>query len=117
MIPVSLVTPSTSWAISVAELRLDLLEAGAGVLDRVVEQRGAEGLGVEPHPGADLRHPDRMGDELVAGAPQLVGVAIAGEVEGPRDRRAVDRYRGGRGAFGTIAVRPRRGVELLDHGK
>ena len=32
-----------------AELGADLVEAGAGVLDRVVEQRGAEGLGVEPH--------------------------------------------------------------------
>ena len=37
-----------------AELVADLLEAGAGVLDRVVQERRAEGLGVEPHPGADL---------------------------------------------------------------
>jgi hypothetical protein len=47
-----------------------------------------------------------MGDELVAGATQLVGVALAGELEGVGDRLAVD---------------PRasldRGVELLDDGE
>ena len=37
-----------------AELLADLVEAGAGVLDRVVEQGGAEGGGVEAHAGADL---------------------------------------------------------------
>ena len=73
-----------------AELGPDLVEAGAGVLDRVVEQRRAEGLGVEPHPGADLGHPDRVGDEVVAGAAQLVGVALAGELERAADRLAVD---------------------------
>jgi hypothetical protein len=58
-----------------------------------------------------------VGDELVAGAAQLVGVAITGEVEGPRQGRAVDgcdRERGG-------AIAPRvalgRRVELLDNGK
>ena len=85
MIPVSLVTPSTSWAISSPNSLLDLLEAGAGVLDGVVQQRGAERLGVEPQPGADLRDLDRVGDELVARAAPLVGVALAGELEGALD--------------------------------
>jgi hypothetical protein len=84
-----------------AELLADLGQAGAGVLDRVVQQRRAERLRVEPHPGADLRHPDGVGDELVARAAQLVRVAIAGEVEGVADRIAVDVDR----------------VELLDHGE
>ena len=44
----------------VAELRLHVLERRARVLDRVVQQRRAERLGVEPHPRADLRDPDRM---------------------------------------------------------
>ncbi len=83
-----------------AELRPDLLEAGAGVLDRVVQQRRAERLGVEPHAGADLGDADRVGDELVAGVAQLVGVALAGELEGMRQRGAVD-----------VGAR----VELLDH--
>ena len=80
-----------------AELVADLLEAGAGVLDRVVQQRRAERLGVEPHAGADLGDPDRVGDELVAGVAQLVGVAVAGEVEGALDRGAVDRRHRDRG--------------------
>jgi len=32
-----------------------------------------------------------VGDELIAGVAQLVGVPIAGEVEGVLDRDAVDR--------------------------
>ncbi len=102
-----------------AELGPDLLEAGAGVLDRVVQQRRAERLGVEPHPGADLRHPDRVGDELVAGAAQLVGVAVAGEVEGAGHRGAVDRGHGDDGggavAVGSAAIGAGRRVELLDN--
>ena len=88
-----------------AELVADLVEAGAGVLDRVVEQRRAERLGVEPHPGADLRDPDRVGDELLAGLAPLVGVALAGEGEGALDRR--------RGRSARVAV----GGVLLDHGE
>ena len=87
-----------------AELVADLVEAGAGVLDRVVEQRRAERLGVEPHPGADLGDPDRVGDELVAGVAQLVGVALAGEVEGALDRGAVDRRHRDRGAAVAVAA-------------
>jgi hypothetical protein len=32
-----------------------------------------------------------VGNELIAGAPQLVGVAVAGEIEGVLDRNAIDR--------------------------
>ena len=107
-----------------AELLADLLEAGAGVLDRVVEQRGAERRGVEPHPGADLGDADRVGDELVAGVAQLVGVAVAGELEGVLERGAVDRRQGDRGVAAAVggavprrAVFARGRVELLDHGE
>jgi hypothetical protein len=64
-----------------------------------------------------------VGDELVAGAAQLVGVPIAGEIEGARDRLAVDaggRCRGGGpgGAVAALAVPlARRGVKLLDDGE
>ncbi|HMB54547.1 MAG TPA: hypothetical protein VKU40_14620, partial [Thermoanaerobaculia bacterium] len=54
------------------------------------------------HPGADLGDADRVGDELVAGAAQLVGVAVAGEIEGAGERLAVDLGRR---------------VELLDYGE
>ena len=39
-----------------------------------MEQRRAEGLGVEAKPGADLRHLDGMGDEVLTRAAALVGV-------------------------------------------
>jgi hypothetical protein len=48
-----------------------------------------------------LGDPYGVGDELVAGAAQLIGVAVAGEVEGAADRLAVDLRR----------------VELLDDGE
>ena len=90
MIPVSFVTPSTSPATGSPNWSLTSIEAGARVLDGVVEQRRAERLGVEPQPGADLRHLDRVDDELLARPPALVGVALAGEREGPLDRLAVE---------------------------
>ena len=51
-----------------AERLAHLLERGRGVLDRVVQERGAQGVGVEPHPRADLGHADRMDDEVLARA-------------------------------------------------
>ena len=64
--PASLVTPSTSWAMSSPKSLAHVVERGARVLDGVVQQRGAERLGVEAHAGADLRDADRVGDELLA---------------------------------------------------
>jgi hypothetical protein len=43
-----------------------------------------------------------MGDELVTGVPQLVGVAVAGEIEGVLDRDAVDR--GDRDGDAALAI-------------
>ena len=98
-----------------AEFLADLLQGRAGVLDRVVEQCRAERVGVQPHPGADLRDPYRVGDELVAGVALLVGVPLAGEVEGPLDLVAVDRRHRHRGtAEGRRSRLVMRGVELLD---
>jgi hypothetical protein len=61
-----------------------------------------------------------MSDELVAGMAQLVGMPIAGEVEGVLDRDPIDRCDRDRDAA-AIAIRARvragRGVELLDYGK
>jgi len=58
-----------------------------------------------------------MGDELVSRAAHLVGVTVAGEVEGPGQCRTVDR----RHRDGSAPVRPRaarrRGIELLDDGE
>ena len=84
-----------------------------------MQQGGAERLGVEPHAGADLGHAHGVGDELVAGVAQLVGVAVAGEVEGVLDRDAIDRIDGDGDAAVAVggSVGASRGVELLDHGK
>ncbi len=88
--PVSLVTPSTRPATSSPNAVADLLERGARVLDRVVQEGGAQRLGVEAHAGADLGDADRVGDELLARLAALVGVVLAGEHERADDRVAVD---------------------------
>jgi hypothetical protein len=74
----------------VAELVAHLLQRGRGVLHRVVQESGAEGLGVQAHPRAHPGHPHRMGDEVLARPPTLVGMVLAGEQEGGGDRVAVD---------------------------
>jgi len=62
-----------------------------------------------------------MGDELITGVPQLISVAVAGEIEGVLDRNAVDRVnRDGDVAAVTVGSSisaRRRGVELLNDGK
>ena len=77
-----------------AERLADLVEARGRVLDRVVQQRRAQRLGVEPHARADLRDADGVDDEVLARLAALVGVVLAGEhervdhaaaVDGPRD--------------------------------
>ena len=70
-----------------AERLADLVERGARVLDGVVQQRGAQRLGVEAHAGADLRDADRVGDEVLARLAALVGVVLAGEHERVDDAR------------------------------
>ena len=87
-----------------AETVRDLGETGARVLDRVMEQRSAERLGIEAQAGADLRHLDRMADEFLAGAATLIGVALTGEREGALDLLLVHR----------IAIA---GIVLADHGQ
>jgi hypothetical protein len=59
-----------------------------------VQERRAQRLGVEPHPRADLRHPDRVDDELLAGLAPLVGVMQARVHERVLDTVPVDRDRG-----------------------
>ena len=78
----------------VAERRLHLLQRRRGVLDGVMQQRGAQRLGVEPHPGADLRDADRVDDEVLARLAPLIGVMHAGVDERLFDAVAVNRDRG-----------------------
>ncbi len=89
-----------------AERLLHLLQRGARVLDRVVQQRGAQRLGVEPHAGADLRHADGVDDEVLARLAPLVGVVRARVDERLLDAIVIDRD--GR-ALGVLARRSRTG--------
>ncbi len=49
-----------------AEARAHLLDRSGGVLHRVVQQRRAQRLGVQPHARADARHPNGVHDEVLA---------------------------------------------------
>jgi len=80
-----------------------------------VEQRRAERVGVQAHPGADLRDPYGVGDELIARVALLVPVVIAGEVECLLDFVAVDdRRHRDRGTAERARSLLRGRVELLD---
>ena len=68
----------------------DLVDRGGRVLDGVVQQRRAQRLGVQAHARADLRHADRVDDELLTRLAALVGVVLAGEAEGVLDPGPVD---------------------------
>jgi len=59
-----------------------------------------------------------MGDELIAGAPLLLGVAIAGELKGTRNRLAIDLDRAQAVLASAVAgILLGAEVELLDDGE
>ncbi len=62
-----------------AEEALDVVEAGAGVLHRVVQQGRRHRGPVEAEPGADAGAPERVGDEGLARVAQLGAVPVLGE--------------------------------------
>ncbi len=109
----------------VTEALAHVVERRGRVLDRVVEQAGTDRLRVEAHARADLRHADRVGDELLARAAALVRVTLAGErrmrprpARGPRAgrrRRSAPRRRrtGPRAAPARGAGGPRRSPPRL----
>ncbi len=67
----SLVTPSTSRAMSAPNSALDVVERRDRVLDRVVQQAGDDRGGVELHPGEDAGDLDRVREIGVARGAQL----------------------------------------------
>ncbi len=68
-----------------AELALDLLQGDVGVLDHVVEESRRQGGLVHLHVGQDVGDPHGVEDELLAAAPQLVGMVGARELVGLTD--------------------------------
>ena len=73
-----------------AEDALDVVEAGAGVLDGVVHQGGGDRGAVEPEPGADARAAEGVGDERLARVADLRAVPVVGEHVGAPDHVPVD---------------------------
>ena len=72
-----------------AEVLLGPRERVAGVLDRVVQQRGGESGGVQAEIGEDHRDRERVGDERLAGLAALAAVLLLGDGVGPFERRHV----------------------------
>jgi hypothetical protein len=81
-----------------AEGLAHLLQRRGRVLDGVVQERGAEGLGVQAHARADLGHADGVDDELFAREAPLVGVMDAGVGKRGLHTLAVD----GEGLVGVL---------------
>ena len=62
-----------------AETLLDLVEGRVGVLDRVVQQAGDDGGGIELEPGQDLGDAERMREIGIAGRPRLRAMGLHGK--------------------------------------
>ena len=79
----SLVTPSTMPATSGPNSAVDVVERDAGVLDRVVQQRGGDGDVVEPEVGDDRGHRERVVDVGLARLADLAAVGVGGDARRP----------------------------------
>ena len=69
-----------------AELRLDLADGQAGVLHRVVQQRGDQGGGVHADLGQQDRDGERVGDVGGARLAGLAGVPVVGDGVGAAEQ-------------------------------
>ena len=72
-----------------AEVGGQRLQRVTGVLDGVVQQRGDQRGGVHAELGEDVRDRQRMGDVRVAGAAELLGVPLLGDLVRPLQHRQV----------------------------
>ena len=81
---VSLVTPSTSPAISPPNRGLDLRQLDRRVLDHVVQQAGGDRGGIQPVAGQDVGDGERVGD---------IGIAVVAPLRAVRLRRQHHRRR------------------------
>jgi len=83
------VTPSTRCATSAPKRFLDAGEGILGVFDGVMEKRGSEGGGIEAHVREDVRDFEQMGQVRLAGAAELVVVALGGNLVGATDHPGI----------------------------
>ena len=56
----------------------DLFKAGVGVLQAIMQQRGGDGVGVQPDLRHDLRHGERVDDIRLAGFAKLIFMLFIG---------------------------------------
>ncbi len=66
----------------VAESGVDFLAGCGRVFDRIVEQAGGDGRGVELHLGQDFRHFEGVNDVGLAGGAHLAGMVLDAELPG-----------------------------------
>ncbi len=83
--PVQLGDPVDQRRHVVAEVSAQFGEGVGGVLHGVVQQRGAEGVGVHAELGQDRGHRERVGDVRVAALAHLAGVPVGGHLVGAVD--------------------------------
>ena len=88
-----------------AEVGGDRVQGDAGVLDRVVQQRGHQRRGVHAQAGQDRGDGQRVGDVGVAALALLRGVGGLGDVVGPLQQRQV----------GLGVALPVQGGQRLEH--
>ena len=103
-----LVTPSTMCSTSVAEVLLDALGLGEGVLEHVVQQAHRDAGGVHAHLGQDGRHLEGVDEVGLARGARLALVLDRGEDVGLAQQLEV----------GPRMVAPHGLVDVLeaDHG-
>ncbi len=83
--PVQLGNPVDQRRHVVTEAAAQLVQRVGGVFQGVMQQRGADGLGVHAEFGQDRGHRERMGDVGVAALALLVGVPLGGHLVGAVD--------------------------------
>jgi hypothetical protein len=95
-----------------AEAGLEVEAGGAGVLDHVVQQGRADGVGVEALGDQDGGHAHGMGDVGLARGALLLLVALGPVLEGPHDLRLVDALRRARHDLAELLEREGPGEQV-----
>ena len=110
---VILVTPSTSWRTSSPNSSCTTFSRDIGVLDRVVQERGAHRLGVHAKVGQYYANLDGVHDEGFARLAQLPLVGRGGELVGLPQKRQLGFVHVARGQLAKLLERL---VRLLEAG-
>ncbi len=99
------------WATCSPNFCLDLLGGEDGVFDRIVQQSGGDGRGVQLHLGQQNRHFQGMHEIGLAGGALLSAVMFEGKFVGAADDVEVVAGTVGAGDLQQVA-KPRRGQNI-----